>query len=378
VTTLAAIFPPTQAPERLGAVASAAEAAGLPQLWVWEDCFSESGIATATAILAATSRVTVGIGLLPVPLRNVALTAMEIATMARLFPGRLTAGIGHGVLDWMGQVGARVESPLTLLREYTTALYALLQGDTVTTHGRYVHLDQVALDWPPTAVPPLLVGGIRPRTVALAGELADGLIIPGGVSPDDVRTSVRQFQADRTATGVADIVVFVSVPADSPAAAVAATVSEYARAGATHIAVNAAESDADLVRFVGFLAHQVAPLVDDAQRLKLASGQAEQQFVHDMGGKIAVQLAVGGLLLGQDGPHQREPADLDVGIGPELTAGDAAADDRTHDLVARFDHCLLVPGHKPRVLLALAEQQRVPARLPRVGLVRAHHGEHRH
>ena len=27
---------------------------------------------------------------------------------AGLFPGRLTAGVGHGVLDWMGQVGARV------------------------------------------------------------------------------------------------------------------------------------------------------------------------------------------------------------------------------------------------------------------------------
>ena len=51
--TLAAIFPPTQAPERLNAVALAAEAAGLAQLWVWEDCFSESGIATATAILAS-------------------------------------------------------------------------------------------------------------------------------------------------------------------------------------------------------------------------------------------------------------------------------------------------------------------------------------
>ena len=266
-TTLAAIFPPTQAPERLGAVASAAEAAGLPQLWVWEDCFYESGIATATAILAATSRVTVGIGLLPVPLRNVALTAMEIATMARLFPGRLTAGIGHGVLDWMSQVGARVESPLTLLREYTTALYALLQGDTVTAHGRYVHLNEVALDWPPAVVPPLLVGGIRPRTVALAGELTDGLIIPGGVSPDGVRASVRQFHTGRTATGAADIVVFTSVPADGPAAAAAATVSEYARAGATHIAVNAAESDADLERFVGFLAHQVAPLVEDSAGL---------------------------------------------------------------------------------------------------------------
>jgi alkanesulfonate monooxygenase SsuD/methylene tetrahydromethanopterin reductase-like flavin-dependent oxidoreductase (luciferase family) len=273
VPTLAAIFPPTQAPERLDAVASAAEAAGLAQLWVWEDCFSESGIATATAVLTATSRVTVGIGLLPVPLRNVALTAMEIATMARLFPGRLTAGVGHGVLDWMSQVGARVESPMTLLREYTAALYALLHGETVTTHGRYVHLDEVALDWPPAVVPPLLVGGIRPRTVSLAGELADGLIIPGGVSPADVRTSVRQFYASRTDAGrtdagrtdagPAEIVVFASVPADGPAAAAAATVSAYARAGATHIAVNAAEPDADLERFVGFLAREVAPLVDD-------------------------------------------------------------------------------------------------------------------
>ena len=106
--TLAAIFTPDLPPERLGAVASAADAAGLAQLWIWEDCFKESGIATATAILATTRQVTVGIGLLPVPLRNVALTAMEIATLARLFPGRLTVGVGHGVLDWMSQVGARV------------------------------------------------------------------------------------------------------------------------------------------------------------------------------------------------------------------------------------------------------------------------------
>ena len=89
MVTLAAIFPPTQPPERIVAVAAAADAAGLAELWVWEDCFSESGIATATAMLAATSRVTVGIGLLPVPLRNVALTAMELSTLHRMFPGRL-------------------------------------------------------------------------------------------------------------------------------------------------------------------------------------------------------------------------------------------------------------------------------------------------
>ena len=263
--TLAAIFTPDQPPERLGAAAAAAEAGGLAQLWVWEDCFRESGIATATAVLATTSRLTVGIGLLPVPLRNVALTAMEIATLARLFPGRLTVGVGHGVLDWMGQVGARVESPMTLLREYTAALYALLHGQTVTTNGRYVHLDNVALDWPPVVVPPLLVGGIRPRTVALAGELADGVIIPGGNSPQDIRAALGHFrdgraaQADRRAGE--DVVVFVSVPADGPAADVAATVGEYARAGATCIAVDTGADGTDLERFVAFLAGEVQPLL---------------------------------------------------------------------------------------------------------------------
>jgi hypothetical protein len=56
-------------------------------------------------------------------------------------------------------------------------------------------------------------------------------------------------------------VVFISAPAGSPAAAVAATVSGYAAAGATHVAVNAAEDDADLERFAGFLAREVSPLV---------------------------------------------------------------------------------------------------------------------
>ena len=262
MVTLAGIFPPTQPPEQIGPVAAAADAAGLEQLWVWEDCFAESGIATATAMLATTSRVTVGIGLLPVPLRNVALTALELATVSRLFPGRLIAGVGHGVLDWMGQAGALAESPMTLLREYTTALYALLHGEIVTTRGRYVNLEAVALDWPPAVVPPLLVGGIKPRTVSLAGELADGVIIPGGVTPEEVRASVGHLNGQRGAgRRRADVVVFISAPAAGPAEAIAATVREYAAAGATCVAVNAAEEDADLERFAGFLAREVGPLV---------------------------------------------------------------------------------------------------------------------
>ena len=108
------------------------------------------------------------------------------------------------------------------------------------------------------------MGGIRPRTVALAGELADGVIIPGGNSPADLRAAVGHFRDGRAAqarrAGREDVVVFVSVPADGPATDIAATVGEYAAAGATYIAVDAAEDGADLERFVAFLAREVKPL----------------------------------------------------------------------------------------------------------------------
>jgi alkanesulfonate monooxygenase SsuD/methylene tetrahydromethanopterin reductase-like flavin-dependent oxidoreductase (luciferase family) len=183
------VFRPQMPPERLRDVVMAAESAGVTQLWLWEDSFFEGGIATSSAALAWTSKLQVGIGLLPVPLRNPALAAMEIATLARMFPGRFLPGLGHGVLEWMGQAGASVASPMTLLREYTAAVKALLAGERVTTKGRYVSLDAVALDWPPPTPPPVLVGARGPKTVRLAGELADGLLLDSSATLDEVRAA---------------------------------------------------------------------------------------------------------------------------------------------------------------------------------------------
>ncbi len=264
MTTLGAIFPPDLPPERLRSAALAADRAGLEQLWLWEDCFKESGIATAAAVLAWTEHLTVGIGLLPVPLRNVALTAMEIATLERLFPGRLVPGVGHGVAEWMEQVGARAQSPMTLLREYTTALRALLHGETVTTKGRYVQLTDVALDWPPAAAPPLLVGAVRERTVSLAGELGEGVIMTGETTPAAVREAMvhlRRGRADAGRAGEPDVVVFLPVQGELDATREAARVSELADAGATHVVLLALDDDPLLEDLVAFVARDLRPLV---------------------------------------------------------------------------------------------------------------------
>lgn len=124
------------------------------------------------------------------PFRNAALAAMEIATLARMFPGRFVPAAGHGVTRWMDQVGALAESPMTLVREWVTAARGLLYGQTVTVSGRHVQLAAVALDWPPPAAPPVLLGARGPRTLALAGEIAAGVVLDAGMAPGGVRAAV--------------------------------------------------------------------------------------------------------------------------------------------------------------------------------------------
>jgi len=67
MTALGAVFRPRLPPERLRALAHLADESGLEQLWLWEDCFLEGGISAASAALARTERLRVGVGLLPVP-----------------------------------------------------------------------------------------------------------------------------------------------------------------------------------------------------------------------------------------------------------------------------------------------------------------------
>ncbi len=236
MTTIGVVFRPQSPPEELRSVVEYADEAGLAELWLWEDCFLEGGLTTAALALAWSERLHVGVGLLPVPLRNPALAAMEIATLARVFPDRLSMVLGHGVQDWMAQVGAAVESPVTLLREHTLAVRALLGGATVSVSGRYVNLDRVALDWPPTTPPTLLVGARGPKSVALAGEVADGVLLDTVVDPAVVRRARELVGPDR------QVAVYTEI---TDVAAVADWVAELADAGADSVILQATETAPD-------------------------------------------------------------------------------------------------------------------------------------
>jgi 5,10-methylenetetrahydromethanopterin reductase len=173
------------------------EAAGFDELWLWEDCFFAGGIAATATALAATSRIRVGLGIFPAPARNAAFAAMEIAALARVYPGRVLPGIGHGVGDWMRQVGAKPESELALLEEMLVAIRALLAGEEVRMEGRYVRLRGVRLDHPPAEVPPVYTGVRRARSLALSGRVADGTILSEPSAVPYVEWAREQIAATR-------------------------------------------------------------------------------------------------------------------------------------------------------------------------------------
>ena len=236
---LGLVFPPDQPPEHLLPVAHALDASTLDELWLWEDCFAHTGLTTASVALASTRRVRVGIGLMPVPLRTVALLAMELATLGRLFPGRVLPTVGHGVQDWMRQAGVKASSPLTLLREQAVALRSLLAGEEVSVEGDYVRLDRVQLRHPPLEPLPLYVGGEGPRTLALAGEVGDGVLFTGGTSADVLVEGMRLARDARSAAGVGgrlECLTFMPVPHGSSVEGVAEVVQRLVGGGADRVA----------------------------------------------------------------------------------------------------------------------------------------------
>lgn len=191
-------------PEQLPAYARLVERLGYDELWVVEDCFFTGAVSAAAIAASVTETLKIGIGILPAAFRNPALAAMELSNLERVFPGRILPGFGHGMPDWVRQVGAHHPSPLAVLGETVGAVRALLAGETVTVDGRYAGLDGVKLAFPP-AEPPLISTGVRgAKSLRLSGQVADGTILAECASPAYLRWAREQIDAGRADAGRTD------------------------------------------------------------------------------------------------------------------------------------------------------------------------------
>lgn len=146
------------------------------------------GLTTAGFVLGASSHLRVGLCVLILPMRNVVLTAKELATLDVLGGGRLVAGIGAGWLREEFEVlGAPFERRYARMEEGIAALRALWGPQPASYAGELVTVPPVYCE-PTPATPggvPIYIGGHSEPALARTARLADGLIL-SEMQPDAV------------------------------------------------------------------------------------------------------------------------------------------------------------------------------------------------
>jgi 5,10-methylenetetrahydromethanopterin reductase len=182
-------------------LAVAAEDAGFDQLWVSHDLFGRSAPVLLAAAAGATHRIMLGTGVLnPYSAHPVEL-AMHAATLQELSGGRAMLGLAAGAAEFLGRAGMGQSEPLRRTRQALLACRSLLDGASPAgtpgagTWGSGAHL----LSAPAQRVP-IYVGAMSPKMLALAGELADGvlaLLYP----PEHYLTALAQITQGRNQAG---------------------------------------------------------------------------------------------------------------------------------------------------------------------------------
>lgn len=173
---------------------------GFGELWFAEDCYMLGGFTSVAVALQATQRIPVGLGAVSSVVRHPAITAMEAATLMNAYPGRVNFAVGHGAVGWTRQMGVFPKSLLGSMRESVTSIKRLLDGQTLSEEGAYFSFDGIRLERPVENAE-VLVAAVGTRSVELAGEIADGLLVSVLAGPKYVEYAKERLSAARQAHG---------------------------------------------------------------------------------------------------------------------------------------------------------------------------------
>jgi len=170
-------------PELLG-LAHAAESAGYDSIWLGDhmlyrgDGRPERGPWDAWTMLAAlaasTERVRLGPLVAATAFHAPGLTARMAAAIAEISAGRFVLGLGTGWNDTEFRAfGFDTERKVARFEEAFAIIRQLLDGERVTSSGRFYEVDDAVLLPPPQHSVPLMVGTTGPRVLAAAGPHVD-------------------------------------------------------------------------------------------------------------------------------------------------------------------------------------------------------------
>ena len=200
-----------------------AEAAGFESLWVTERYFHEETFSLLGFLAAATRQIKLGLGVTNPYTRNPALLAMATATLDRLSGGRFLLGLGRSERAVIQhRMGIPYKEPFSTMKEAVSVIKALLSGEGVTFSGGGFSMEGVRLAVSPVQKGlPIYIAAIGPRTLRLAGAVADGVLLnaysPTGYvryAVEEVRQAARKAGRDPDAVDI--VCMLVVRPTEDP------------------------------------------------------------------------------------------------------------------------------------------------------------------
>jgi 5,10-methylenetetrahydromethanopterin reductase len=165
-----------------------AEQRGFEAVWQAESRLVRDAIVPMAAYAAVTNQIKVGSGVINNWTRNIGLLAATFLTLDDLAPGRIICGIGAWWDPLARNVGIERRKPLTAMRETVSVLRRLLNMESVTFAGEFVHVEGIELDVvhgrrEPRDVP-IMIGATGDQMMELTGEIGDGCVLNYCVPPE--------------------------------------------------------------------------------------------------------------------------------------------------------------------------------------------------
>ena len=211
-------------PARIGELAAEAERAGFDAVFVAEG--HGDALALCLPVAAATSTVTVGTAIANAALRPPVLAAKTAELIDRASNGRFVLGLGTANEIMNGRFGIAPFAPLRMIEEYVAVVRAVLSGGAGHA-GEVFRTGMVPLDSRPVRADlPVYLAALGPRMLALAGRIADGVVLnlmspaQAGEAAAIVRAAAKDAGRDPSSVTVACVVHCCL--SDDPAAAAAA------------------------------------------------------------------------------------------------------------------------------------------------------------
>ena len=220
-------------------LARAADDLGYAVAWAAE-AYGSDVVTVLTWVAAQTDRIDVGSGIMQIPARSPAMTAMTAASLDALSGGRFRLGIGvSGPQVSEGWHGVRYDKPLGRTREYVDVVRRALTRERLTAPGPHYPLPLP--DGPGKALKlivypvreriPIYLAAVGPKNLELTGEIADGWLAVF-FSPEHASEHLDALTAGRAKAGLSmdgfDVVPTVPVSVGADVAACADPVRPYA------------------------------------------------------------------------------------------------------------------------------------------------------